>query len=69
MEVACQGGCRGVSPTEAREAVLRMVAARPRAEVSVVVDGGRRLVVSNPAGANVAALEEFLVLEGPCEDA
>lgn len=69
MDVACQGGCRDVSPSEAREAVLRMVAARPTAEVTVVVDGGRRLVVSDRAGASVAALEEFLVLEGPCEDA
>lgn len=63
LDVACQGGCKGVLADVVRGAVWGLIAARPKAKVSFVVEGGRELVVSDETGANVASLEAFGVLE------
>lgn len=68
FEVACRGGCKDVRILIVREALVRLVAARPRAVVRVVVDGGHELVGSGAEGANVAGLEAFAVLEEMWED-
>lgn len=68
LDVVCRGCCKGVRVEPVREALVRLVAARPMADVRVVVDGGRELVRSDGAGASVATLEAFGVLEEVWED-
>lgn len=67
LDVACLGGCKGVRVGAVREALLRLVAARPRADVRVVVEG-RELVGSDGTGAVVATVESFGVLEEVWQD-
>lgn len=63
LDVECRGGCKGGRADVVREALVRLVAARAEADVRVVLEGGRELVWTDGAGANVAALEAFSVLE------
>lgn len=63
LDVDCRGGCKGARADVVREALMTVVAVRAHADVRVVVEGGQRLVWTDGAGANVAALEAFGALQ------
>lgn len=63
MDVDCRGGCKGARAAVVREALMRVVAARPEADVRVSVEGAQGPVWTDGAGVNVAAVEEFYVLQ------
>lgn len=63
LEVECEWGCEEAKPEATREALVRLLCARPAAAVVVKMEGGPELVRWEGGAGRVAELYEFSSLE------